>query len=208
MAPARVTKLVLVDAAGYAFEPQQLPLGFALARLPLLRSLGTSLTPRALTAHTLQSLYGHPERVTSEQVDRHHALLLREGNRGALLQRLRQREAEAGRDSGLLRTLAMPTLILWGGRDRLVPPDTAHRFQRDIARSRLVMFDDLGHMPQEEDPRRTVTEVQRFLSPCAQCDNASTATPPAPRRPRAAPGARRRRHRGASPRCPSCRRAA
>ena len=164
MAPARVTHLLLVDSGGYAVAPQDVPIGFAVARLPLLRSLATSLTPRALVAQSLQSLYGQPDRVTQELVDRHYELLLREGNREALVQRLRQREREMGQQTGLLRTLAMPTLILWGGKDRLVPPAVAERFRQDIARSRVVVFEGLGHMPQEEDPRRTVVEVQRHLS--------------------------------------------
>ena len=57
----------------------------------------------------------------------------------------------------------MPTLILWGGQDRLIPPEVAQRFARDIAGSKLVVFDNLGHVPQEEDPARTVAEVRRFL---------------------------------------------
>ena len=59
--------------------------------------------------------------------------------------------------------MTQPTLIVWGGRDRLIPPSAAHRFHRDIANSTLVMFDDLGHMPQEEDPVRTVAAVKKFL---------------------------------------------
>ena len=85
----------------------------------------------------------------------------------ALVQRLRQHEPAPDADcrtSALLRTLAQPTLILWGGQDRLIPPATAERFRRDIARSRVVVFDDLGHLPQQEDPKRTVDEVKRFLS--------------------------------------------
>jgi len=57
----------------------------------------------------------------------------------------------------------VPTLIIWGGRDRLIPPDDAERFHRDIAGSTLVVFDDLGHAPEEEDPARTVVAVKRFL---------------------------------------------
>ncbi len=57
----------------------------------------------------------------------------------------------------------MPTLILWGGRDRLIPPEDAERFHREIAGSTLVMFEDLGHAPEEEDPARTVAAVKRFL---------------------------------------------
>ena len=33
--PARVAGLVLVDAAGFAFEPESLPLGFRIARIPV-----------------------------------------------------------------------------------------------------------------------------------------------------------------------------
>ena len=48
--------------------------------------------------------------------------------------------------------------------DRLRGRLDAERFRRDIARSRVVVFDDLGHLPQQEDPKRTVDEVKRFLS--------------------------------------------
>jgi pimeloyl-ACP methyl ester carboxylesterase len=46
----------------------------------------------------------------------------------------------------------------------LIPPDNAERFLRDIEGSRLVLFEALGHVPQEEDPLRTVPALQRFLA--------------------------------------------
>ena len=63
-----------------------------------------------------------------------------------------------------LREIAVPTLILWGGRDRLIPPAYATRFRQDIAGSRLVVFPELGHVPHEEDPGATVAAVVDFLS--------------------------------------------
>jgi pimeloyl-ACP methyl ester carboxylesterase len=62
-----------------------------------------------------------------------------------------------------LADLKLPTLIIWGGRDRLIPPGDAERFHHDIAGSRLVIFDDLGHAPEEEDPARSVAAVKEFL---------------------------------------------
>jgi len=59
--------------------------------------------------------------------------------------------------------IRQPTLILWGGRDRLIPPDVGRHFAQQIPGSRLVVFDDLGHVPQEEDPLRTVAPVKAFL---------------------------------------------
>ena len=61
--------------------------------------------------------------------------------------------------------MKLPTLILWGGRDRLVPLSAARQFHQDIAGSRLMVFDDLGHLPQEEDALRSVAPVRAFLLP-------------------------------------------
>jgi pimeloyl-ACP methyl ester carboxylesterase len=68
-----------------------------------------------------------------------------------------------GADSARIAELKLPTLILWGGRDQLIPPENAKRFLADIAGSRLVMFDELGHVPHEEDPAITVAAVIQFL---------------------------------------------
>ena len=64
----------------------------------------------------------------------------------------------------LLATLKQPTLILWGAQDRLIPPQWVDAFARDIPHAQRVVLDNLGHVPHEEDPMRTVAEVQRFLA--------------------------------------------
>jgi pimeloyl-ACP methyl ester carboxylesterase len=68
-----------------------------------------------------------------------------------------------GADAARIAELRLPTLILWGGRDQLIPPENARRFLADIAGSRLALFEELGHVPHEEDPARTVAAVRQFL---------------------------------------------
>ena len=63
-----------------------------------------------------------------------------------------------------IATLHLPVLILWGERDRLIPLENGRHFNRDIAGSRLQVFEDLGHVPQEENPQRTVQAVADFLA--------------------------------------------
>jgi len=58
----------------------------------------------------------------------------------------------------------LPTLILWGDRDNLIPPELGERFHQDINDSQLVRFDQLGHVPQEEDPTKTVNALKNFLA--------------------------------------------
>ena len=84
--PARVRRLVLVDATGLA--GQQPPAILGLARTPVLRELLTVVSPRFVVRQATEDVYGHAERVTEALVDRYHALLLREGNRRALVDRM------------------------------------------------------------------------------------------------------------------------
>lgn len=161
MAPERVAALVLVDAAGPVFTPESVPLGFAVARLPVVNRIAEWVLPRSVVAQSLTSVYGDPARVTPELVDRHFELTLREGNRRALGQRMQQWVMGEGAEQ--IARVKQPTLILWGGRDRLIPPAVGQWLQQQIAGSRLVVFDDLGHVPHEEDPARTVAPVKDFL---------------------------------------------
>ena len=160
-APQRVAALLLVDAAGPAFTPIDMPLGFRLARIPVLNRVSEWALPRSLVAQSVASVYGDPSKITPALVDRYFELTLREGNRRAL--RLRMQGLVPGEHAERISTLKLPTLILWGGQDRLIPPDTGQQFKQQIAGSQLVVFDDLGHVPQEEDPVRTVVPVKAFL---------------------------------------------
>jgi pimeloyl-ACP methyl ester carboxylesterase len=162
LAPERVGRLVLVDAAGLPFKPLSPPLGFVVARWPLLGWLSEFLTPREWVARSVASVYADPSRVTAALVDRYFQLLLREGNRHALAQRLRQ-AGDGGDGPARVSQLRQPTLILWGEQDRLIPPAAGREFARLIPGSQLVLLPRLGHVPQEEDPARSARPVEAFL---------------------------------------------
>jgi pimeloyl-ACP methyl ester carboxylesterase len=173
--PDRVAALVLVDSAGYPLESQSVPIGFRVARVPGLNRLMRSILPRGVVDSSVRNTYGDPSRVTEELVDRYYELTLREGNRAALAQRF-----AAGRwaeDPGRIRQLRLPTLVLWGERDRLIPLHYGEQFHRDIAGSELVVLPELGHVPQEEDPRATVAAVRGFLSRPAPDPADATSNP-------------------------------
>lgn len=159
---SRVDLLVLVDSAGYRLQSESVPLGFRVARIPVLNRLVQVLLPRWMVESSLRNVYGDPDRVTPELVDRYYELTTRAGNRRALVERFLQ--ARPGADTNRLEILRQPTLILWGGRDRLIPRKYALDFQHHIPTSELVEFADLGHVPHEEDPARTLAALQRFLA--------------------------------------------
>jgi pimeloyl-ACP methyl ester carboxylesterase len=160
--PARVRKLVLVDPAGFAFTSTSVPIGFRLARMPSLSWLFTRILPRSVVESSVKNVYGNPALVTEALVTRYYDLSLRAGNRAAVQARFAQ--SAPGADTALLARITAPTLIMWGGRDQLIPPSEAARFQRLLPKAQLVMYPKLGHVPHEEDPRRTVTDAVAFFA--------------------------------------------
>jgi pimeloyl-ACP methyl ester carboxylesterase len=159
--PKRVDRLILVDAAGYPYQSQSVPLAFRIARTPLLNVLMRDALPRRIVERSLRDVYGDPSRVTPDLVDRYFDLATRAGNRAALVARFNQ--TKPGSLAERVPEIQVPTLILWGGKDRLIPLEFGERFARDIHGSRLVVFDALGHVPHEEDPARTVAAVLPFM---------------------------------------------
>ena len=161
--PDRVTRLVLVDAAGYPLQSTSVPLGFRLAQIDWLKPVMSRLLPRRMIEASVRNVYANPDKVTPELVDRYYELTLRAGNRESLSQRMKLRENDA-QASELIKTIGQPTLILWGAQDKLITEPSGQRFHQDIANSQYVVFEGLGHVPQEEDPGSTAQAVKRFLS--------------------------------------------
>lgn len=62
-----------------------------------------------------------------------------------------------------LQEIACPTLVVWGDRDRIVPPSSADEFARLIPDARKVVFEDCGHVPMMELPGRFNRLVEDFL---------------------------------------------
>lgn len=159
--PSRVSALVLVDASGYAFKPESMPLAFKLSQNPVTSMLLKNVLPMSLVEGSVKNVYGNPDLVSDELIQRYYELALREGNRDALRERFTQ--TAPGLLADRITSIEVPTLIIWGAKDRLIPPKFGERFKQDITNSQLHIFDQLGHVPHEEDPISTVLVVQQFL---------------------------------------------
>lgn len=159
-APERVRRLVLIDAAGY---PQVDEKGNVLdvGRLPLVRRLLRKVTPRFLVEDGLRDVYADDTKVTPALIERHYRLLLREGNRDALIARLATPQEDRRAD---LPEVRQPTLVMWGAEDAWIPSEYARRFAADLPNATVEVYDGLGHVPMEEDPERTAADVRAFLT--------------------------------------------
>jgi pimeloyl-ACP methyl ester carboxylesterase len=58
----------------------------------------------------------------------------------------------------------VPTLLLWGRQDAVVPVSAAEVYHRALRDSRLAVFDGCGHRPEIEKPGEFIKEVEAFLA--------------------------------------------
>jgi pimeloyl-ACP methyl ester carboxylesterase len=158
--PDRVRALILVDSGGYPVDNKSGPIAFRLGGLGL-GPLLVRLDPRFLVEDGVKKSYGDPGRIRPETVDRYYELTLRPGNREAFLDRMKVPYVD---ETAQLASIKVPTLVLWGARDNLIPVENAKRFGGAISGARVVVYDDLGHVPMEEDAPRTAAEAARFLA--------------------------------------------
>lgn len=161
--PDRLAGLVLIDASG---RPQpsnsSTPIGFQLARVPVVRDMLATITPRTLVDKSLRQSIANQAIATPAMIDRYWELLLFPGNRRATVERFGQYEGDDGAAAGLPR-LQVPTLILWGAQDRFIPVSVASWFSRQIPDARVTILDDVGHIPMEEAPDRSLAPVLDLL---------------------------------------------
>lgn len=62
-----------------------------------------------------------------------------------------------------LHKIRIPTLIVWGKKDGLIPSKFAKQFHNNIRHSKLVIMEDCGHTPYFEKPDRFHDDVVEFL---------------------------------------------
>lgn len=163
--PERVEALVLVGASGWP-DPgagAQGPLVFALLRRPALRPILRDLDGTRLIRQGLEAAFADRGLVDDAMVGRYTDLARAPGHRDILLD-MGDRSARQQATNERLAAIRVPTLILQGEQDRLVPPADARRFAAAIAGSQLVSWPDDGHLPMEEHPARSAEAVAAFLA--------------------------------------------
>lgn len=157
--PEKVKKMILIDASGYPFD-KDLPLAFKMAKNPILGKVLLKITPKALFWKSIREVYYNDDLVTQELIDRYYDLYLREGNRQAFVDRVRNIEYN---DASPIKTIETPTLIMWGANDEWIPVRLAGNFKRDLINSESIIYSKAGHVPMEEIPAITAKDARDFL---------------------------------------------
>lgn len=61
------------------------------------------------------------------------------------------------------KKIKIPTLIIWGEEDKILPVKDGQKLNKDIPNSKLIIFPKCGHIPLDEKPKKTAQEISKFL---------------------------------------------
>jgi len=158
----RLERLVLVSSAAY---PQRLPPFIGLATRGRLAEWGLRFFPkRFLIRRVLRSIVFDPEGITDAQVAAYAEPLYSPAHRTALIKTaMGIIPPDLAELTKHFPEIDLPTLLLWGRHDRVVPLDVAERLLAALPRARLEIMEDCGHVPPEELPKESVEIVLGFL---------------------------------------------
>src|ERR1051325_8915998 len=156
--PDRVDKLVLVDAAGYA-PPKDLDTRTFYSLNPTTREGMKVLAAKVF----YNKLF-----LTDAAIDQAIAARLAAGD-GYTIKSITE-SIIRGEDflDDTVKTIKQPTLIVWGRQDGLVSLSEGEHFNKDISGSKLIVFDQCGHVPPVEKPGEFNAVVIKFLTEAQQ----------------------------------------
>jgi pimeloyl-ACP methyl ester carboxylesterase len=167
--PERVERMVLVSSGGLGREVHLLLRAAALPGseivLPLLASPG--LIGRLGDVGAVLGRLGLRAGADLDEMWQGFSSLADPGARAAFIHTLRtildpggQRVSAVDR---LYLAAEMPSLIMWGERDPIIPFRHGVNATETMPGSRLVTFPDAGHFPHRQDPKRFVRELTDFI---------------------------------------------
>ena len=166
--PELAERLVLVSSGGLGPEVSLVLRAAALpgSELWITASAWTASWLGPAVGRGLAAVRFRPSPATVD-VARGYASLADSGRRAAFLATLRSVINVGGQridaSDRLYLTAGMPTLIVWGQRDSIIPVSHGERAHAAIIGSRLEIFDGVGHIPHLEAPERFVAVLERFL---------------------------------------------
>ena len=165
--PEKVEALVLVDASGWpetAEDAENEPFVFKLLENPIARTLLKDLDMSSLIRSGLEDSFTDKSLVTDRMVKRYASLGRAPCHRAAILSLMSGENPRPVASKEALAPITAPTLILHGADDNLVPVGDAERFAEAIPNAQKVIYENVGHLPQEEVASQSVKDLRQFLT--------------------------------------------
>ena len=159
--PERIERLVLISPGSLEARVRGRTTP---ANVPRVADLLGYVTPKVFTRFLLTNDYGDPARLSDAVTDEWYDMWMREGNRLAMINLLRQYVSGGVEDK--IRAVKVPVLLIWGEKNKRVPLALAYETQKLLENSpevKLEILPGIGHMLVQEAPQQSAQLIRRYL---------------------------------------------
>jgi pimeloyl-ACP methyl ester carboxylesterase len=164
LAPEKLHALVLVAAAGWPANTagQSPSLAFRVLQHPAGRWVLARIDNKPLIKQGLTSQVYDKSLITDAVIEQWADYQLYPGHRRILMSGAPASHAQA--TAAKLAAIQLPTLVLHGEFDPLIPVENGRQFAAAIAGAQLITYPQVGHLPQREIPEKSADDLAAFLA--------------------------------------------
>lgn len=157
IAPEKISKLILLCSSGYLRRAKK-PLIYS-SYLPFFEKFVHYYVRRKEVIDHLRNVVYNHSLISDELIDEFARPLEEKGFYQALIRLLRHRE---DLEPHQLQKIQVPTLLIWGEEDKVVPVDIGYRLVHDLPRAHLIIYEKTGHLITEEKPEHVFENILMY----------------------------------------------
>ncbi|MED4228575.1 alpha/beta hydrolase [Neobacillus cucumis] len=155
LAPERINKLILLCSSGYLKPAKKLLIWSSY--LPFFEKLIHYSVHRKEVKDHLRNVFFDHSLINEELIQEFGRPLTEKGFYKALIRLLRHREGDLLPQQ--LQKIEVPTLLIWGVEDRVVPLEVGQQLVRDLPVAQLITYEKTGHLITEERPDVVIKNI-------------------------------------------------
>jgi len=169
--PKRINSLILLASSGISKKEErekiedqdrQTPWVWKLMRSDTINFALSYYTPKFFATQGLRSSVYDERLATRDLALQFHDLALLSGSREAILSMFRDGRSSFN-DSDILKLILVPTLVIHGKEDNIIPFESSFVFQENIKDVEMKIYPNIGHLPMYEAPLNVASDIKDFL---------------------------------------------
>jgi len=157
-----IKRLILINTMAYS---QPLPSMLNILNTPIIGRIGISLIPNKTNAmEAYKFAFSDDSKIPKDGVEECARMLGMPNAKYAYIKTVEQLiPDDINSMIKMYKYITIPTLIIWGEDDVSIDVYNAYRLNHILPNSQLKVFENVGHIPQEEAPQKVIKEIRRFM---------------------------------------------
>ncbi|WP_411818986.1 alpha/beta hydrolase [Hyphococcus formosus] len=155
--PEKVSRMVLISPGAYPFGE----VGDQPAPIPPMMKFYLLNAPEAGVRASAELIYADDAKITDERVKVMGDMIRIKGNGEAMIKSLEEFSLPDPTDD--LAKVTVPTLIMWGEGDNIIPIAHGSKMETVMPNAKLLTYPGVGHAAQEEAPQQTAHDADTFF---------------------------------------------